>query len=176
MTKKSGLERSFERFIFASRWLLAPIYLGLVFALAMLLLVFFKDLVYYFPRVMEMDDKAVILFILNLIDLALIGSLIVIVIFSGYESMVSKLDIMDEADRPYWMGSVDLAGLKIKLIASIVAISAIQLLKYFMKIGKDGTDMALAAQELKWLIILHLTFVFSGVMMALMDWLKARSK
>ncbi|HBQ36759.1 MAG TPA: hypothetical protein DD729_07995 [Rhodobacteraceae bacterium] len=176
MAESNSVERSIERLLFASRWLLAPIYLGLVLALGMLLVVFIKELVHYLPHTLEMTEKDLILFILSLIDLALIGNLMVIVIFSGYESFVSKLDIANEADRPSWMGSVDFSGIKIKLIASVVAISAIQLLKHFMKIHSNEADLVRAAHDLKWLVTLHLTFVFSGVMMALMDWLKSRSK
>lgn len=95
-------------------------------------------------------------------------------LFSGYENFVSKLDIEDTVDRPTWMGTVDFAGLKLKLIASIVAISGIHLLKRFMEIG-DTTDAPFEANQLKWLVIIHITFVISGVLLAVMDWVTARA-
>ncbi len=173
MGKENPVEQGFEKLLFASRWLLAPIYLGLVAALGLLVVVFLRELFHYLPMALEMSDEKVILLILSLIDLALAGNLLLIVIFSGYENFVSKLDLDGEVDRPDWMGKIDFSGLKIKLIASIVAISAIQLLKQFMEVGKES---GVSPVELRWLIALHLTFVFSGVMMAVMDWLKARSK
>src|SRR5690606_36053346 len=105
----------------------------------------------------------------TLVDLSLAGNLLLIVMFSGYENFVSKLDLDGETDRPPWMGTVDFSGLKMKLIASIVAISGIQLLKNFMNIGKPGSP--LNETELKWAVVIHLAFVLSGVLLALMDWL-----
>ncbi len=176
MSGRKDLEVGFERLLFASRWLLAPVYLGLVFALFLLVIVFARELWHYLPQIMKMDADKVVVMLLTLIDMALAGNLLLIVIFSGYENFVSKFDVEKGDDRPEWMGKIDFSSLKIKLIASIVAISAIQLLKRFMEIGKGEVDAAQAAHELRWLVILHLTFVISGVLMALMDWLKARSK
>jgi uncharacterized protein (TIGR00645 family) len=121
-----------------------------------------------------MSSDQVILVILTLIDLSLAGNLLLIVLFSGYENFVSKLDIEDTTDRPPWMGTVDFSGLKMKLIASIVAISGIHLLKRFMEIGE--TETPLDEPQLMWLVIIHLTFVGSGVLLALMDWLTAQTK
>jgi uncharacterized protein (TIGR00645 family) len=98
-----------------------------------------------------------------------------IVVFSGYENFVSKLDIDDGGDRPDWMGTVDFSGLKLKLIASIVAISGIHLLKKFMEIGQ-GTWTPEQGTEFFWLTVIHLTFVASGVLLAGMDWLSAQAK
>jgi uncharacterized protein (TIGR00645 family) len=118
------------------------------------------------------DDA--ILLALSLIDLSLAGNLMLIVIFSGYENFVSKIDVGDHEDRPEWMGTVDFSGLKMKLIASIVAISAIALLKAFLETAdsSDGVDVV----RLRWLVIIHLTFVVSGVMMALMDYITGMSR
>ena len=121
---------------------------------------------------MESSDDA-ILVTLSLIDLTLAGNLILIVLFSGYENFVSKLNIDDGGDRPDWMGKVDFAGLKMKLVGSIVAISAIHLLKEFMELGRDGA--AINGEHLKWLTVIHLTFVMSGLLLAVMDYLGARS-
>jgi uncharacterized protein (TIGR00645 family) len=173
---KPRIETAFERGLFMSRWLMAPFYLGLVLALVMLLVVFVRQLAGYVPLVFGpsgMTDADVILALLTLIDLSLTGNLLLIVLFSGYENFVSKLDLDGETDRPPWMGTVDFSGLKMKLIASIVAISGIQLLKTFMNIGKPGYDFDQA--EAMWGVIIHLTFVASGVLLALMDWLTAKT-
>lgn len=178
MGLKPRLETGFERFLFASRWLMAPIYLGLVAALFMLLVIFARELIHYFPKVFapygEMTANDGILVVLTLVDLSLAGNLLLIVLFSGYENFVSKLDLDERhTDRPPWMGTVDFSGLKMKLIASIVAISGIQLLKTFMNIGKIGYE--LDPQEALWGVVIHLTFVTSGVLLALMDWLSSKT-
>lgn len=174
MAEKGGLERRFEQGLFGSRWLMAPMYLGLVVALGILMVVFLRELVYYAPQVLTMTSDKAILVVLTLIDLTLAANLLVIVLFSGYENFVSKLDIDDGGDRPSWMGTVDFSGLKMKLIASIVAISAIHLLKQFMELGK--ADKAVDHETLLWLVVIHVVFIVSGVLMALMDWLTACAK
>ena len=176
---KPRVETAFERLLFQSRWLMAPFYAGLALALLMLLAVFLRDLFYYVPKALMVGPGAglssndAILAVLTLVDLSLAGNLLLIVMFSGYENFVSKLDLEGETDRPPWMGTVDFSGLKMKLIASIVAISGIQLLKTFMNIGKDGYP--LNETEAMWGVIIHLAFVASGVLLALMDWLSART-
>lgn len=175
MARKPGLEVAFERMLFASRWLMAPIYLGLVLALVMLLANFVREIAYYLPQAFTMDTETTILAVLTLIDLSLAGNLLLIVLFSGYENFVSKFDIDETTDRPGWMGTVDFSGLKMKLIASIVAISGIHLLKFFMEIGKANAEKPFDPLQLRWLVIVHLTFVVSGVLLALMDWLTAQT-
>jgi uncharacterized protein (TIGR00645 family) len=159
-----------ERALFASRWLMAPFYVGLVVALAALLVAFGQDLFSEAREVIEhgRPDEAVVM-ALSLIDLSLAANLLLIVIFSGYENFVSKIDVGEHADRPSWMGTLDFSGLKMKVIASIVAISAVALLRAFMGLAERGVEPDPA--KLGWLVGLHLTFVVSGVMMALMDWL-----
>ena len=174
MSEPNSLEARFEKFLFASRWLMAPMYLGLVVALGMLLVVFTKEIFYYLPQIMDMKGEDVILVVLTLIDLTLAANLLLIVLFSGYENFVSKFDFDTGADRPGWMGTVDFSGLKMKLIASIVAISAIDLLKWFMGI-EEFADAEEMNRKFFWLVVVHLTFVVSGVLMALMDWLTSRS-
>ena len=173
MGQKPKIETRFERGLFASRWLMAPMYLGLIVSLAMLVTVFIRELIHYAPQAFTMTSEQVILVVLTLIDLSLAGNLLLIVLCSGYENFVSKLDIDDAVDRPPWMGTVDFSGLKMKLIASIVAISGIHLLKRFMEIGE--TSAPLDEPQLMWLVIIHLTFVISGVLLALMDWLTAQT-
>ena len=169
---RQSMERFLERGMFASRWLMAPFYIGLVLSLILLLVKFVQELIHLAPRIMDMKESDAILGILTLIDMSLAGNLLLIVIFSGYENFVSKIDTGDDEDRPGWMGTVDFAGLKLKLVASIVAISAIALLKAFMELaeGKDIEDRHLA-----WLVGIHLVFVVSGVLLALMDWLASKT-
>ena len=171
---KPAIERWLERGLFASRWLMAPFYVGLALGLAGLLAVFVQELVHEIPTVIRSGkaDDAVVM-ALSLIDLSLAGNLLLIVIFSGYENFVSKIDVGVHADRPEWMGTLDFSGLKMKLIASIVAISAVALLRAFMALAEQGAEPDMA--KLGWMVGLHLTFVVSGVMMALMDWLSQKS-
>lgn len=169
---KPVLERHLELWIFRSRWLMAPFYVGLILALAALFVVFVQAAIKDLSQLGSMSPEAAILMALTLIDLSLAGNLLLIVIFSGYENFVSKIDTGDDEDRPGWMGTVDFSGLKLKLVASIVAISAIALLKAFMQLaeGKDISD-----RQLAWLVGIHLVFVISGVLLAAMDWLAART-
>jgi uncharacterized protein (TIGR00645 family) len=158
-----AIERVLEQLIFASRWLMAPFYLGLVVALGVLMVKFVIELIELVPEVVHLKETEVILGILTLIDLSLAGNLLLIVIFAGYENFVSKIDVARHKDRPEWMGTVDFSGLKLRLVASIVAISAIHLLKSFMNVSQiDKTDLL-------WLVIVHGTFVVSGVLLAFMD-------
>lgn len=163
-------ERAIEQLIFSSRWLMAPIYMGLIAALGILIVTFFRELAHALPGVMTMEESDIILLILTLVDISLAGNLVLIIVFSGYESFVSKIGPAEHRDRPSWMGKVDFSGLKSKLIASIVAISAIHLLKIFMDLGKYEQ------QDLMWYTIIHLTFVVSGVGFALSDWIDSKSK
>jgi uncharacterized protein (TIGR00645 family) len=169
---RRSAERWLEATLFASRWLMAPFYVGLVLALLALLVVFVAELVEQVSHITAMTPEAAILMALSLIDLSLAGNLILIVIFSGYENFVSKLDAEGEVDRPAWMGTVDFSGLKLRLIASIVAISAISLLRTFMRFGNEPVD----EYVVKWKVVVHLTFVTSGVLLALMDFLSSRSE
>lgn len=164
------LELAIEHTIFGARWLMAPVYLGLIVALGVLIVTFFRELYLQLPGVLSMDETDVILMVLTLIDLSLAGNLVMIILFSGYENFVSKMDaIASDRDRPDWMGTLDFSGLKIKLIASIVAISGIHLLKVFMNV-KDYDNA-----QLMWYVIIHLTFVISGFVFAAMDWVEAKA-
>lgn len=157
------IERMIENFLFSSRWLLAPFYVGLVVALVALLVKFIQEAFHLLMSLMTSTESDVILGTLALVDMTFTASLIVIVIFSGYENFVSKIDAGEHSDWPDWMGKIDFTGLKLKLMSSIVAISAIQLLKAFMNI-KNMNE-----RELMWLVIIHIVFVVSGLLMALTD-------
>jgi len=162
-----SVERLIERVLFASRWLLAPFYLGMVVALGAILVVFAHELIHGIVNLAQFDAEHVILLALSLIDLSLTGNLVLIVMFAGYETFVSRIHVGDHEDRPQWMGTVDFSDLKIKLIASIVAISGIALLRVFLPLGDAGVSVE--QPRLAWMIGIHLTFVVSGVLMALMD-------
>ncbi len=148
------LEATIEWLIYTSRWLMAPVYLGLIAALGILIITFFRELYLQAPQVLTMDETDIILLVLTLVDLSLAGNLVLIILFSGYENFVSKIETAHRVkDRPEWMGTLDFSGLKIKLIASIVAISGIHLLKIFMNLS-NYTE-----QQLLWYTIIHITFI-----------------
>ena len=162
------LESGLEAVLFGSRWLMAPFYLLMVAALGMLLVKFGQETWHIVTHTMSMTESDAVLAVLSLIDITLTGNLLLMVLFAGYENFVSKMDVKDHPDRPEWMGKVDFAGLKLKLIASIVAISGINLLKNFMAL--DGVTMSPGKeQQLFWMVVIHLVFIASGVMLAVMD-------
>ncbi len=170
-------EKALEGTLFKSRWLLAPFYLGLVLSLLVLLGAFIGELASMLPDLahfLHLDPEQVILAVLSLIDLSLAGNLVVIVIFSGYENFVSKIDTKDTQDRPGWMGTLDFSGLKMKLIGSIVAISAISLLRAFINLSQPETPVDGA--RLRWMVYLHLTFLASGLLFAAMDYVGNRAE
>ncbi len=171
---RSKPEVALEWVLFSSRWLLAPLYVGMIFALGVLLVVFFRELLVDLAHLSSLDAEHAILLSLSLIDLSLTGNLVLIVIFSGYENFVSKIHIGDHEDRPGWMGAIDFSDLKIKLIASIVAISAIALLRAFLPLGDPAERVD--GPRLGWMVAIHLTFVTSGVLLAAMDWINSRTK
>jgi uncharacterized protein (TIGR00645 family) len=167
MHERKAIEKSLEFLLFNSR-LLAPFYVGMTLSLVMLLAAFIGELVHAVPTVLHADPEQIILAVLTLIDLSLAGNLVVIVIFSGYENFVSRIDTAASEDRPHWMGTLDFSGLKMKLIGSIVAISAISLLRAFMTLTEPGS--VLDEPRIRWMALLHLTFVGSGLLFACMDW------
>ncbi len=158
------IENGLESVLFNSRWLMAPFYVGLVVCLAVMLFKFFTKLWEFIVHAPVATEADIILGALSLIDVSLVGNLILIVVFSGYENFVSRIDPGDHPDWPEWMTKVDFAGLKQKMLASIVAISAIQVLKAFMNI-----DVSFDATKMAWLVGVHLVFVVSALILALSD-------
>lgn len=160
-----------EKAIFWSRWLLAPLYLGLIGVLGVLAYKFVLEFILLIQHVAtNHENNGFILDLLALLDLVLMANLILIVLFAGYENFVSKIEVAEKSvDRPYWMGTVDFSGLKIKLIGSLVAISVIELLKDFIELSVD--THAEVGQGTIWRVVIHLTFVVSGVLFAVMDWI-----
>ncbi len=161
------IEHFLEKFIFNSRWLLAPFFVGLVISITLLFIKFAQELVHLTTHVITATESEVIIGVLALIDITLIGSLLLMIIFSGYEIFVSKIDVGTHSDRPDWMGKVDFSGLKLKVIGAIVAISAIHLLKTFVEIPAEPTEANV--DMFMWKVIIHMAFVLSGVFFALMD-------
>ena len=157
------IERILEKILFSSRWLLAPIYLGLIVGIVALVVKDVQHLIHIVPNILTSSESDLVLDILGLIDLSLTASLVIIVIFSGYENFVSRITTTGHEDWPEWMSTIDFTGLKLKLLSSIVAISAIQLLRVFMDIAKTSD------RELMWSVIIHMVFVVSGLVLALTD-------
>lgn len=167
--KQEQVETAVEGLLFGGRWLLAPLYLGLLVSLIPLAIRFARDFFVYIETSMTRDMHYVTVGILELLDTVLLGNLIIIVIFAGYENFVSKINIAENSpDRPHWMGRVDYSGLKIKLIGSLVAVSVIELLKDFMSEGEINSHRE------TWRIIIHLTFVLSGLLFAVTDYIGDR--
>ncbi len=165
------LEKFLEQIMYKSRWLLAPFYVGLIAANVLLLIKFIKEFIHLIPIVINGEGGQAIAGILSLIDIVLVANLILIIIFAGYENFVSKIDVKNHEDRPDWMGKVGFSDLKMKVVGSIVAISAIELLRSFMNL-----DMACSSEQLAWKVGIHITFVFSGIGFALMDRIGAGDK
>lgn len=163
-------ELTLERFIFSSRWLLVPFFLGLIVGMAVLLIKFFKELALLIQGVLGIVEHDTVISILTLVDTALIAVLLLIIVFSAYENFVSKLSIGDHEDRPAWMGKVGFSDLKMKLIGAIVAISAVELLKAFL------VSTTLTGEQIGWKIAIHLTFVISGLLFAASDWISDHRK
>ena len=157
------VERTFENVLYASRWLLAPIYIGLSLALLALGIKFFQEALHVLPAVLEMKEADLVLITLSLVDIALVGGLIVMVMLSGYENFVSAIDIKEGSEKLDWLGKLDAGSLKQKVAASIVAISSIHLLKAFMNTPQIPND------KLMWYVIIHMTFVLSALGMAVVD-------
>jgi uncharacterized protein (TIGR00645 family) len=165
------IERGIEAVIYNSRWIMAPFYVGLAIGLLVLLFKFAVMLFDFVRLAAGQSEAEIILGVLSLVDLSLTGNLVLIVIFSGYENFVSKIDSEQHPDWPDWMAKVDFAGLKQKLLASIVAISAIQVLKAFMNI-----DQYHDPAKLGWLVGIHIVFVVSTLVLAFADRLSERTE
>ena len=163
MTTQDKIAQSLERLMYGSRWILAPVYFGLSLALLALAIKFFQEFYHFLPHILDMDESSLVLKVLSMIDLILVGSLILIVMFSGYENFVSQLDIAEATEKLEWLGKHDYGSLKMKLASSIVAISSIHLLKVFMNIEAIHND------KLMWYVIIHLTMVVSALFMGYLE-------
>ena len=157
------MERIIEKLLYSARWIMAPIYLGLSFILLALGIKFFQEVIHLLPKIFAIQEADLILIALSLIDITLVGGLIVMVMFSGYENFVSKIDVEEHNDKLGWLGKLDAGSLKNKVAASIVAISSIHLLKVFMNTEN------IANEKIQWYLMLHITFVISAFMMGYLD-------
>jgi uncharacterized protein (TIGR00645 family) len=157
------LARAIERLLFACRWLLAPMYLGLSLALVALAVKFFQEAGHSLTHILTMAETDLVLVVLSLIDIVLVGSLIVMVMLSGYENFVSKIDPAEAQESLAWLGKLDSGTLKLKVAASIVAISSIHLLRIFMAVQDTPND------KIIWYVVLHLTFVVSALLLGVLD-------
>ena len=157
------VERVIEGLMYRARWLLAPIYLGLSVAVIALGIKFFIELAHLLMDIVKLSEADMILIVLSLIDIAMVGGLILMVMMSGYENFVSQINIPEDEEKLTWLGKMDSSSLKAKIAASIVAISSIHLLKKFM--AAEYID----DQKLLIYIALHLTFVASAFAMGFLD-------
>lgn len=157
------MERFIEKLLYSARWIMAPIYLGLSLILVALGIKFFQEIFHLLRTFLPSKKWISFLIALSLIDVSLVGGLIVMVMFSGYENFVSKLDIDEGEDKLGWLGKLDTSSLKNKVSASIVAISSIHLLKVFMNTENIESD------KIKWYLLLHITFVLSAFAMGYLD-------
>jgi uncharacterized protein (TIGR00645 family) len=164
------IKDAIERVLFASRFLLTPLYLALAVSLIALLGKTGLHLYQFIVQLPYLNDEGVLLSELAIVDMTLTASLVVIVFLSGYTNFVAPVAMRENDGRPHWIAEIDFGELKLKLMASIVAISAIKLLEGFMDIEHESD------RELWWLAGIHLTFVVSAVLLALADRLGHRSR
>jgi uncharacterized protein (TIGR00645 family) len=160
---EQGMERIIERILLATRWLLLPLYFGLAVLLFLIAVHFFGELVHYAEKALAMTDKELILAVLSSIDIVLLGSLILMVMVSGYANFVARLDLDSGTPHLAWIGKLDAASLKSKVAASIMAISSIRLLQAFMDI-EDFSE-----SQVIWLVVIQFTFVLSALAFVLID-------
>jgi len=157
------MEIFIEKIIYRSRWVLAPIYIGLSFAIIALTIKFFQEVFHLLSHIWILKEADMILVVLSLIDLAMVGGLLIMVMMSGYENFVSRLSVPEGEEKLGWLGTMDSSSLKAKIAASIVAISSIHLLKIFMDVQNINND------KLMWYVVMHLTFVLSAFLMGYLD-------
>ncbi|MDD8060150.1 MULTISPECIES: TIGR00645 family protein [Shewanella] len=157
------MEQIFEKLMYASRWIMAPIYLGLSLVLLALGIKFFQEIFHIIPIIFTIAEVDLVLITLSLIDITLVGGLLIMVMFSGYENFVSQLDVGENSDKLSWLGKMDAGSLKNKVAASIVAISSIHLLKVFMNAENIEND------KIMWYLLIHITFVLSAFAMGYLD-------
>jgi uncharacterized protein (TIGR00645 family) len=159
----NGVGRFIERTLFASRWLLVPLYLGLVLLLVMIAVAFFRELLHAALAFPGLGGTAIIVLALSLVDLALVAALVVMVMLSSYENFISTLDIATTEKNLAWLGKLDFGSIKLKVALAIVAISSINLLRAVL----DAEEMP--DDKLMWLVIIQLTFLVTAFALSAMD-------
>jgi uncharacterized protein (TIGR00645 family) len=157
------IERFIERLIFGARWLMAPLYLGLALVLGLLGVRFFVETWHMLGYIFSANDADIVLITLSLLDLVMVANLVVMVMLSGYENFISRIEVAEGVDKPTWMGKLDAATIKLKLAISIVAIASIHLLKQFMNINNIANDKLILT------IATYLAFVVGALFLAYVD-------
>ncbi len=160
--------------IFFSRWLQAPLYLGLIVAQAIYVWHFMAELKHLLFDLGSFNEEAIMLLVLGLVDVVMIANLLIMVIVGGYETFVSKLDLKGHRDQPEWLSSVNANLLKVKLAMAIVGISSIHLLKTFIAAG--STTNPPEGEMIMWQVLIHVTFVISAIALAYIDRIGVNSK
>lgn len=155
--------------IFWSRWLQAPLYLGLIVAQGVYVFLFMKELVHLVAEANTFTEAEIMLIVLGLIDVVMIANLLIMVIIGGYETFVSRLNLKEHPDQPQWLSHVNATTMKIKLAMALIGISSVHLLKTF--INADQMEVS----TIKWQVIIHLTFILSAIAMAITDYIMNKS-
>lgn len=156
----SKTQHVISKFIFWSRWLQAPLYIGLILALAAYTYRFGYELYHILRDVHQLDDNQIMLGILNLIDVVMIANLLIMVIVGGYETFVSKLKLQDHPDQPEWLDEINAGTMKIKLALALIGISSIHLLRTFIDPSKQSNDAVM------WQVVIHITLLVSVLTIA----------
>ena len=155
------IESFFESLIFASRWVQAPVYGGLIIASMLYTYKFLIELLHLVQSVHGITEEMLMLGILTLVDVSMVLNLLVMVIVGGYATFVSRMDLQGHEDRPDWLEKIDAGTLKVKLAGALVGISGIHLLKSFINIAHKESF-----EGVKWQIVIHVVFLFSTLMLA----------
>jgi uncharacterized protein (TIGR00645 family) len=164
--------RPIPRFIFASRWLQLPLYLGLIVAQVVYVYLFLKELIHLVLTSPSVTEQGAMLIVLGLIDVVMISNLLIMVIVGGYETFVSRMELERHPDQPEWLSHVNASVLKIKLAMAIIGISSIHLLRTFIEAGALGTDKSTYTEAgIMWQSIIHGLFILSAIGIALVDWI-----
>ena len=161
-----------EYFIFWSRWLQAPLYLGLIAAQAVYVYQFMHELAHLVTKAGTLSENEVMLIVLGLIDVVMIANLLIMVIVGGYETFVSRLYLEGHPDQPEWLSHVNAGMLKVKLATALIGISSIHLLKTFISINLNphlGPGDSMHDRTVLWQVVIHLTFVVSALLLAWID-------
>lgn len=177
MFKKA--EYALEHLIFWSRWLQAPIYVGLIAAQVLYCYKFAREVIHLVAITESSSEMVFLLAVLTLIDIAMVANLITMVVIGGYATFVSKLDLDKSADRPDWLEHIDPGAIKIKLATSLVGISSIHLLKSFIEVGNPSLVVnpgapKLTHDDILWQVVIHMTFVVSTLLLALSEFIMHR--
>jgi uncharacterized protein (TIGR00645 family) len=164
------VEAIFESVVFASRWIQAPLYAGLIVAELLYAYKFLRELWEMVTHITKMEETVFMLGVLGLIDVTMVANLLTMVVIGGYATFVSKLDLEHHPDRPEWLTHVDPGTIKIKLAASLIGISSIHLLKGFVDVANENPE------HLKWKIFIHMTFLASAILLAWTDKIMQKDK